>query len=261
MSGSPRALCSPRPPSTGGGLPTSAPLLRRGGVVQRHRLRSLLGGSVLVLAGTFAGPGLAASPLTSVTVSTITATTLDAFVGSPVTELPDLDPDAARALDEAASAAGALVGPASVGRSPLPVAGPAVPVPLPAPPPPPEPAPVEPPAPAAASPSPVSPPPTQPAPPPAAPPVSPGGPTAAQWAALRDCESHGDYQAVSSTGRYRGAYQFSQETWNMVASRLAGHLSGVDPAAAAPADQDMMAQGLYDLAGPGQWPHCGRHLR
>jgi len=34
----------------------------------------------------------------------------------------------------------------------------------------------------------------------------------------------------------------------------------VDPAAAAPGDQDRMAQSLYDLRGRGQWPVCGRYL-
>ncbi|MFN7150862.1 MAG: transglycosylase family protein, partial [Microthrixaceae bacterium] len=54
------------------------------------------------------------------------------------------------------------------------------------------------------------------------------------WAALRRCESGGNYGAVSSSGTYRGAYQFSRSTWNSVASRSYPHLVGVDPAAAAP---------------------------
>ena len=61
------------------------------------------------------------------------------------------------------------------------------------------------------------------------------------WAALRRCESGGDYGAVSANGSYRGAYQFSRSTWNSVAARSHPHLVGVDPAAAAPADQDAMA--------------------
>ena len=87
-----------------------------------------------------------------------------------------------------------------------------------------------------------------------------GGPSEAQWAALRACESSGNYAAVSSTGAYRGAYQFSQQTWNSIASRHHPWLVGVDPAAAAPADQDAQARALYAASGPGQWPHCGRHL-
>jgi hypothetical protein len=80
------------------------------------------------------------------------------------------------------------------------------------------------------------------------------------WAALRRCESGGDYGAVSASGSYRGAYQFSRSTWNSVAARSHPHLVGVDPAAAAPADQDAMALALYRSSGSSPWPHCGRHL-
>ncbi len=80
------------------------------------------------------------------------------------------------------------------------------------------------------------------------------------WAALRRCESGGNYRAVSANGTYRGAYQFSRSTWNSVAARNLPHLVGVDPAAAAPADQDAMALALYRSSGSRPWPHCGRHL-
>lgn len=79
-------------------------------------------------------------------------------------------------------------------------------------------------------------------------------------AALRRCESGGDYGAVSSSGTYRGAYQFSQSTWNSVAASTASHLVGVDPASAAPADQDAMARALKARSGSSPWPVCGRHL-
>ena len=96
----------------------------------------------------------------------------------------------------------------------------------------------------------------------AAAPQAPSGAAAGGgWAALRSCESGGNYGAVNPSGTYRGAYQFSRTTWNSVASKRYPHLVGVDPAAAAAGDQDAMAQALYDMAGPGQWPHCGRHLR
>ena len=91
--------------------------------------------------------------------------------------------------------------------------------------------------------------------------VSPnGGPTAEQWAALRACESGGRYDAVSPTGRYRGAYQFSQSTWDWVASVANPELVGVDPIAASVEDQDAQAQALYDRQGASPWPHCGIHL-
>lgn len=76
-------------------------------------------------------------------------------------------------------------------------------------------------------------------------------------ARLRACESGGNYSAVNPTGTYRGAYQFSRTTWNSVASRYYPHLNGVDPARAAPWDQDRMARALWATAGRGQWPHCG----
>ena len=93
-------------------------------------------------------------------------------------------------------------------------------------------------------------------------PAIPGGPTAEQWDDLRRCESTNNYQAVNPTGSYRGAYQFSRQTWDWIASIFdhVNHLEGVDPIEASPADQDLMAQTLYDFRGPGQWPECGRFL-
>lgn len=88
----------------------------------------------------------------------------------------------------------------------------------------------------------------------------PDGPSPAQWAALRDCESGGDYTITNPSGKYRGAYQFNQSTWNSVAERHAPDLVGVDPATAAPADQDAMAMALYSERGAQPWPSCGRHL-
>jgi hypothetical protein len=67
---------------------------------------------------------------------------------------------------------------------------------------------------------------------------------------IRACESGGDYGAVSSSGTYRGAYQFDYQTWQSVGG------SG-DPAAASPEEQDMRAQMLYDQRGSSPWPNCG----
>lgn len=92
-------------------------------------------------------------------------------------------------------------------------------------------------------------------------PVLPPGPSAAAWAALRDCEAGGDYTITNPSGKYRGAYQFDRSTWNSVAERHDPQLVGVDPAAAAPADQDAMALALYHERGSRPWPNCGRHLR
>jgi hypothetical protein len=64
----------------------------------------------------------------------------------------------------------------------------------------------------------------------------------------------GGYRAVSASGTYRGAYQFSRSTWDNTA-RHAGRLDlvGVDPAAAAPHDQDQLALHLYRWQGAAPW--------
>jgi hypothetical protein len=64
----------------------------------------------------------------------------------------------------------------------------------------------------------------------------------------------GGYSAVSGSGTYRGAYQFDQGTWNS-AAQLAGRddLVGVDPASAAPADQDLLAMTLFHARGTQPW--------
>ncbi len=87
-------------------------------------------------------------------------------------------------------------------------------------------------------------------------PVSAGNKPSADglnWAALAACESGGRPTAVSSSGTYRGMYQFSQGTWNAVGG------SG-DPAAASADEQTYRAQLLYQRSGAGQWPHCGPRL-
>lgn len=79
-------------------------------------------------------------------------------------------------------------------------------------------------------------------------------------ARLRQCESGGNYRIVSSSGAYRGAYQFHRSTWNAVANRHYPHLAGVDPAAASPYDQDRMARALWSEQGRSPWPHCGKRV-
>lgn len=86
-------------------------------------------------------------------------------------------------------------------------------------------------------------------------------PTPGQWAQLRSCESGGDYTVISGNGRYFGAYQFSQPTWDWLAAvRGRPDLVGMPPNQASPADQDAMALLLWQRSGPGQWPSCGAVL-
>ncbi len=91
--------------------------------------------------------------------------------------------------------------------------------------------------------------------------ASAAGPSAADWEALRACESFGSYTIVSGDGLYHGAYQFSVATWNATAN-VAGRpdLVGVLPSAASAADQDALALNLWSRRGFAPWPHCSRGL-
>lgn len=79
------------------------------------------------------------------------------------------------------------------------------------------------------------------------------GPTDRQWWQLRQCESGNNYQAISPSGTYRGAYQFDRSTW-------ASYGPAGDPAAATKPEQDSRAERLYDARGAQPWPVCGRYL-
>ncbi len=74
----------------------------------------------------------------------------------------------------------------------------------------------------------------------------------AAFAALRKCESGGNYKTATGNGYY-GAYQFDPRTW-----RTLGY-SGL-PSDAAPEVQDEAARKLLAKAGWGQWPACSRKL-
>jgi peptidoglycan hydrolase CwlO-like protein len=102
--------------------------------------------------------------------------------------------------------------------------------------------------------------PARPATPPAAPSSSPasrggagpipGGPSYGVLNRIAQCESGGNPRAVSSSGQYRGKYQFDLPTW-------AGVGGSGDPAAATEAEQDLRAAMLYARRGPAPWPICG----
>jgi uncharacterized protein YabE (DUF348 family) len=72
------------------------------------------------------------------------------------------------------------------------------------------------------------------------------------WAALAECESGGNPNAVNPAGYY-GLYQFSLPTWRSVG----GTGNPTDHSAA---EQTLRAKKLYIKAGPGQWPVCGKRL-
>jgi predicted nucleic acid-binding Zn-ribbon protein len=72
------------------------------------------------------------------------------------------------------------------------------------------------------------------------------------WAALRRCESGGNYQTNTGNGFY-GAYQFDLQTWGTVGG------TGL-PSDAPPEEQDARAKALYAQRGSQPWPVCGRHL-
>jgi hypothetical protein len=67
-------------------------------------------------------------------------------------------------------------------------------------------------------------------------------------------ESGGNYGAVSPSGTYMGAFQFSQPTWNF-AARAAGlsYLVGLPPNRATKAEQDTVAVALFALDGQQPW--------
>ena len=66
---------------------------------------------------------------------------------------------------------------------------------------------------------------------------------------IAQCESGGNPRAVSPDGRYRGKYQFDQDTWEAWGG------SG-DPAEASERRQDRVALRLYRARGTAPWPNC-----
>jgi hypothetical protein len=77
---------------------------------------------------------------------------------------------------------------------------------------------------------------------------------------IKQRESGGDYGVYNSQGSgAAGAYQFMPGTWNSLAGSIGrSDLVGVSPAAASPADQDMMAAALLQQQGLAPWGgSCG----
>jgi peptidoglycan hydrolase-like protein with peptidoglycan-binding domain len=74
--------------------------------------------------------------------------------------------------------------------------------------------------------------------------------SATTLARIASCESGGNPAAISSSGRYRGKYQFSRATWRALGGKG-------DPAKAPEAVQDAMAAKLLAQRGTTPWPVCG----
>jgi peptidoglycan hydrolase-like protein with peptidoglycan-binding domain len=67
---------------------------------------------------------------------------------------------------------------------------------------------------------------------------------------IAQCESGGNPQAVSRSGKYRGKFQFDQATWEAWGG------TG-DPIDASESKQDKVALKLYRKRGTAPWPNCG----
>jgi hypothetical protein len=95
---------------------------------------------------------------------------------------------------------------------------------------------------------------TTPVPPPPPPPAPISGSDAEFLACVRARESGGNYSIVDGSGNYMGAYQYSQSTWDGIASRSGrGDLVGLRPNLASPADQDAIAYATLAISGRSPW--------
>src|SRR2546429_566897 len=68
---------------------------------------------------------------------------------------------------------------------------------------------------------------------------------------IAECESHGNPRSIGGGGLYRGAYQFTVDTYRSVGGRG-------DPAKASMAEQTRRAAILLARSGRGQWPVCSQ---
>jgi resuscitation-promoting factor RpfB len=84
-------------------------------------------------------------------------------------------------------------------------------------------------------------------------PTGVAGASQLDWAALAQCESGGNPQAVDPSGTYYGLYQFSVATWETLGG------TGL-PSQASSSEQTYRAETLYLRSGSGQWPVCGPNL-
>jgi peptidoglycan hydrolase-like protein with peptidoglycan-binding domain len=81
-------------------------------------------------------------------------------------------------------------------------------------------------------------------------PAATGAGSSSTLARIASCESGGNPAAISSSGRYRGKYQFSRATWRALGGKG-------DPAKSPEPMQDVMAAKLLAQRGTTPWPVCG----
>lgn len=78
-------------------------------------------------------------------------------------------------------------------------------------------------------------------------------PTTDDWDALAQCESSGDWSAVSASGTFRGGLQFTIDSWESA--------GGVGDPADAPKDEQIeRAQTLWEQRGSAPWPKCAEEI-
>ena len=78
---------------------------------------------------------------------------------------------------------------------------------------------------------------------------------------LRLCETTDRYNITNKSGKYMGAYQFDQRTWDSTAKTTGlTEFVGRKPHQTPAGVQDAMARGLYEQRGRNPWPKCGKRI-
>ena len=73
------------------------------------------------------------------------------------------------------------------------------------------------------------------------------------WRTLAMCESSLNPEAMSPTGKFKGLFQFSQESWEFVGGRG-------EPQHASVSRQYRRAKQLQEIQGWNAWPECSKKI-